>query len=151
MRFARRVRIGVLSGLILLLMTGLFPATQPTATQAASLKLREFYTISKADYDKWIPGKTALPSPKKAFASGTKNVGYLLSYAGATPKVSTYQIILHNPDGSSAHGSVHKFSYKNGESGNYFYYTPRYPDGVYKMTVLLNGKVAGSTSFFVGS
>lgn len=151
MRFSRRVRIGVFSALAMLLVVGMFSATQPTVTQAASLKIRGFYTISKAGYDKWIPGKTALPSPKKAFAAGTKNVGYLLSYAGATPKVSTYQIILHNPDGSSSHGSVHKFFYKSGADGNYFYYTPQFPDGVYKMTVLLNGKVAGSTSFSVGS
>jgi hypothetical protein len=151
-RISRKFRIGVFSGLIMLLMTGLFSAVQPAATQAASIKITKFTSISKAGYDKWVPGKTALPSPVKAFASGTKNVGYLLKYTGATPKVSKFQIIIYDDtDSVFVTGSVHKLTYKNGTFANYFYYDPHFPDGTYTMKLLVNGKADGSTSFSIGS
>jgi hypothetical protein len=151
MRFSRRIRIGVFSALVMLLLTGLFSATQPAVTQAASLKITGFYSISKAGFDKWVPGKTALPSPIKAFASGTKNVGYLIRYAGATPKVSKFQIIIYDDSNTAfVTGSVHKLTYKSGNFANYFYYDPHFPDGAYTMKLLVNGKADGSTRFSIG-
>ena len=138
--------------LVMLSLVGLFSATQPAVTQAASLKITTFYTISKTAYDKWIPGKTAFPSQKKTFAAGTKNVGYFLRYTGATPKVSNFQIIIYDDSGKVlVSGSVHKMSYKNGNFANYFYYDPQFPSGAFTMKLLVNGKAGGSTSFSIGS
>ncbi len=88
----------------------------------------------------------------KAFASGTKDVGYFLDYSGAKPKVSKFQIIIYDSSGNVfITGNVHKLSYKNGYFVNYFYYTPQFPDGTYKMKLLVNGKADGNKSFSVGS
>jgi hypothetical protein len=152
MRWSSKLRRGVFSTLVMLLLAGLFSAAQPAVTQAASLKINKFYPTSKKGYDKWMSNHNNLPSPLKAFASGTKDVGYFLDYSGAKPKVSKFQIIIYDSSGNVfVTGNVHKLSYKNGYFVNYFYYTPQFPDGTYKMKLLVNGKADGSKSFSVGS
>ncbi len=152
MRFSRRLRTGLLGALLMLLLVGAFLASQPAVTQAASLKINKFYTISRKSYDKWVATHKTLPSAVKVFKAGTKDVGYLLDYSGAKPKVSTFQIIIYDGSGKEfSSGDVHKLSYKDGNFANYFYNDPSFPGGTYKMKLLLNGKAAGSTSFSVAS
>ena len=152
MRSSRWIRTGVFSTLLMLLVVGLFSATQPVVTQAASLKVTRFYTNSRTSYDKWVAAHKDLPSPLQTFAAGTKDVGYILKYAGATPKVSRFQIIVYDGSGDVFEsGVVHKLGYKNGTFADYFHYNPHFPDGTYTMKLLVNGKADGSTSFSVGS
>ncbi len=152
MRFSRRLRIGVFSALVMLLLVGLFSATQPSATQAASLKIPRFYTISRTSFDKWVSAHKELPSPLKLFAADTTNVGYILGYSGAKPKVSSFQIIIYDGSGNVfLTGLIRTLTYKSGYFTNYFDYHPRFPGGTYTMKLLVNGKVDGSTSFSVAS
>ena len=152
MRFSRQLRIGVFSALVTLLLVGLFSASQPAVTRAASLKIPRFYTISRISYDKWVSAHKDLPAPMKAFAADTTDVGYILGYSGATPKVSTFHIIVYDGSGKVfLTGIVRKLSYKSGYFTNYFDYYPRFPGGAYKMKLLVNGKAAGSASFSVAS
>jgi hypothetical protein len=125
-------------------------AAQPAVAQVGSLKVTNFYTVPEDTHTAGMAGTTALPVPMKHFAPGTVDMEYFLSYTGAEPKVSAYQIFLYSPSGTSIHGSVHTLTAKNGNFAYYVYDAPQFPVGVYKMTVLLNGKVAGSTSFFIG-
>jgi hypothetical protein len=152
MRFSRQLRTGLFGALVMLLLVGLFSAARPAPTQAASLKITSFYTIARKSYDSWVATHKVFPSPLKRFKAGTKDVGYILEYTGAKPKVSTFQIIIYDGSGDVfSTGDVHKLSYKSGNFANYFYNDPSFPGGTYKMKLLLNGKAARNTSFFVGS
>src|ERR1019366_8941764 len=148
MRFSRQIRMGVFSGLVLLLLVGLFSAAQPSATQAASLSIPRFYTISRISYDKWVSAHKDLPVQLKAFEADTTNVGYSLGYTGATPKVSTFHVVMYDGSGQVfLTGRVRTLTYKSGYFTNYFDYYPRFPGGAYTMKLFVNGKAAGRTRF----
>jgi hypothetical protein len=79
-------------------------------------------------------------------------VGYIVRYAGATPKVSSLQIVIYTSSGNVySSGHIHKLPHTTGTFADYFYYNPHFAGGAYKMKLLANGKADGSTSFSVTS
>jgi hypothetical protein len=149
MWFSRQLRVGTVSTLLILLV-GLVPASRPKAGQAASLKIPTFYTISRWSYDKWIAAHKTLPTPLKTFAADTTDIGYLVGYTGAGAKVSTFHAVMYDGAGKVfLTGRVRTLTYESGYFTNYFDYFPRFPGGVYKMKLFVNGRLAESTSFSV--
>ncbi len=150
MWFSRQLKRGNVITIVLLLLVGLSSVAQPVSAQTASLKIPKFYTISRASYDTWVSSHKDLPAPLKTFAADTTDVGYILGYSGATPKVSTFHVTIYDGSGKVfLTGRVRALTYKGGYFTNYFDYFPRFPGGMYKMKLLVNGKVAGSASFSV--
>jgi hypothetical protein len=150
MWFTKQLKVCIHGALIMLLLVGLVSASRPTVGQAASLKIPRFYTISRTSYDKWVAAHKNLPAPLKTFAADTTDVGYIVGYSGATPKVSTFHAVIYDGSGEVfLTGRVRTLTYKSGYFTNYFDYFPRFPGGAYKMKLFVNGKLAGSTIFSV--
>ncbi|HWE63854.1 MAG TPA: hypothetical protein VHB98_19245, partial [Chloroflexota bacterium] len=111
-----------------------------------------FYTISKAAHDAWNAAKNAAPpGPIATFPSGTVNVGYFLSFSGATPNVTRFQIIQRDASGGVIKGDVHTLPYQDGSFSNYFSTQPAFAPGVYTFELLLNGVTVATTQFKIKS
>jgi hypothetical protein len=150
MRFSGQLRVCTFGALVMLLLFGMVSASRPMVSRAASLTIPRFYTISRTSYDKWVAAHKNLPTPLKAFAADTTDVGYIVGYSGATPKVSTFHAVMYDGSGEVfLTGRVRTLTYKSGYFTNYFDYFPRFPGGAYKMKLFVDGKLAGSTSFSV--
>jgi hypothetical protein len=150
MRSSRKLSVCTFGALIMLLLIGTVSASRPTVSQAGSLTIPRFYTISRTSYDKWVAAHKNLPTPLKAFAADTTDVGYIVGYSGAIPKVSTFHAVMYDGSGEVfLTGRIRTLTYQSGYFTNYFDYFPRFPGGAYKMKLFVNGKLAGTTRFSV--
>lgn len=144
---ARRVclRMGAFLALCLVL------CAVPLQGRAAGTTIATFYATTKAAYDAWGAGSN-VPAPARvaAFAAGTTTVAYYLAYAGATPNVTTLQIVQRDGQGNVSKGGVHTLHYAQGSFADYFSdRQPAYVAGSYTFDLLLDGVVAATAHFTV--
>jgi len=118
--------------------------------QISGLTIGSFYASQKSSSDAWQTNTFVVPIAVSVFPATTANIAYYLSYAGATPGVSRFQVLLHDSTGATfSTGKVHVFAQVNGSFMTYFYNLPSYPSGNYTMDLLINGGLACTSHFIV--
>jgi hypothetical protein len=146
-------------GILLLALAPLLIGSSSAAARslhsgpAPAMRIGAFYPITKAAWTAWNARATApQPVPTRAFSEGTTDVGYYFSYAQVVPHGASYEVVVYGQTGAPyITGNLHKFSYTNGEVTNDFGGGDPFDSGSYRMDLLLNGVVAASTTFSVGS
>jgi hypothetical protein len=111
-----------------------------------------FYTATRKAIDAWQNSATA-PAPARTahFPSGASTVGYYFSFIGVTPGVTTFRCTIYDATGNVViQGDLHTLHHVTGYFGNYFYDTPSFSDGHYRLTLRMKGLPPRSTEFDVG-
>jgi S1-C subfamily serine protease len=120
---------------------------------AARATITTFYATTKANYDRWDASATALPpTPISVFARGTQIVAFYFKYQGATPNVTTYQLIIRDSKGAAYFaGKVHPVHAGANEAMVSMDNGGSYDPGPYRTDLLIDGKVVASTPFTIGT
>jgi hypothetical protein len=146
--------LGIILALTSLVIGGSMATARPLQQSPASaMRVSAFYPITKAAYTVWAP-KTKAPAPAvtRVFPKGTTDVGYYFHYHGVVAHATIYQVVIYDQTGAPyLTGNNHKAVYSSGEVANYFGGGKPYDNGSYRMDLLLNGVVAASTTFSVGT
>ena len=122
----------------------------PVRIQAVTVG--SFYTSQKSSYDAWKTDASLVPFAMTVFPATTANIAYYLSYAGAAPGVSRFQVRLRDSTGAIfSSGPVHLFAHANGSFMAYFYNLPSYPPGNYTIDLLVNGSLLYTSHFTVAA
>ena len=126
-------------------------ATTTSFSIKKGIVIPDFYPISKTSFDTWTKSTSdAAPAKTTVFPSGTKNIGYYFSYAGTTPKVTSFRIVINDSSGKALiKGDLHKVSYNTGFFANYFYNDPSFPSGSYSMQIYINEALVKTSTFVV--
>ncbi len=120
---------------------------------APGLVTPAFYTATRKAIDAWQSSATA-PAPARTvhFPTGASAVGYYFSFVGVTPGVTTFRCTIYDARGNVViQGDLHTLHHVTGYFGNYFYDTPSFSDGHYRLTLRIKGLPPRSTEFDVGS
>lgn len=127
-------------------------AARTTFRVQAGIVIPQFFTISRTAFDNWYKSNRASAPPASAdFKSGITDIGYYLSYAGTTPKITNFQIVIYHAAGSVfITGDLHHFSYASGYFSNYFTDDAGFPDDTYTAKLSVNGTVVRTAKFVVG-
>jgi hypothetical protein len=130
---------------------------QTIATTSFTIKpgivIPAFFTITNAAFEAWKKSTSdAAPKRTLAFPAGTTDVAYYFSFAGVTPKVTTFRVDIYN-DGTGAlflKGDVHTLHHVSGYFANDFFDHPSFPGGAYRMVIVFNGVIRKTTHFTIG-
>jgi S1-C subfamily serine protease len=119
---------------------------------AGAIIITHFYSTTGPAYDAWgTKGNYAPPPRAVKLKAGSHLVGLYWVYSGAKPKVSTYQIVVLNGSGAKYFtGQVHTFEGVANAHMSELDNGDAFPNGSYKAEVLVNGKLAATTTFTVG-
>jgi hypothetical protein len=114
--------------------------------------ITHFYSTTAAAYDAWGTNNNYAPPPRTShLKAGSHLVGLYWVYSGAKPKVSKYQIVVLNSKGHAYFtGQVHTFVNVANDHMSELDNGDPFPNDTYKAEVLVNGKVAATTTFTVG-
>jgi hypothetical protein len=146
--------LSVIITLVSLVTGGSLAAARPLQPAPAySMRISAFYPITKAAYTAWNAKATApAPVPTRTFATDTTDVGYYFYYHGVVANSTNYQVVVYDHAGAAySTGNTHKPHYATGAVTNYFGGGAPFDNGSYRMDLLLNGVVAASTTFTVGT
>ncbi len=115
--------------------------------------ITHFYSTTSAAYDAWGANNNYSPPVMTSrLPAGVHLVGLYFVYSGATPKVSTYQIIVRDAKGAAYFtGHVHTFVNVANDPMSELDNGGPFPHGVYHAQLVVNGKVASTTIFTVGN
>jgi len=137
-----------------LLIDGRLVANTPftVGNPPGTVSITHLYTTTSGAYDAWGAHGNYAPPPRAIkLPAGAHLVGIYFVYSGATPKVSTYQIVVRDSTGAAYFtGQVHKFVNVANDHMSELDNGGPFPKGSYKVQLLVNGTVAATTSFTVG-
>jgi len=149
-----RPMLGIILALTSLAIGSSMATARPLQQSPAfAMRISAFYPITKAAYRIWLPNpKAPAPPVTHAFPKGTIDVGYYFHFHDVVAHRTTYQVVVYDQTGAPySTGNIHKASYFTGEIANYFGGGEPFDNGSYRMDVQLNGVVAASTTFSVGT
>jgi S1-C subfamily serine protease len=114
--------------------------------------ITHFYSTTAAAYNAWGANNNYAAPPRTIhLKAGAHLVGLYWVYSGAKPKVSKYQIVVLNSKGKAYFtGQVHPFANVANDHMSELDNGGPFPSDTYKAEVLVNGKVAATTTFTVG-
>ena len=123
----------------------------PSAAHNAHTTINTFYTATKSAFDTWNSSSSSPPPPKTStFPSQVDTIAFYFDYTGATPGSTKYQIVIHDHTGATfAKRGPFPVKYADGLIMRTI--VESYSHQTYAADLLIDGKVAASTSFTVGT
>ncbi|HEY8284311.1 MAG TPA: trypsin-like peptidase domain-containing protein [Chloroflexota bacterium] len=138
-----------------LLIAGRVVANTPftVGNPPGAVVITHLYSTTSAAYNAWgAKGNYAPPARTTRLPAGASLVGIYFVYSGAIPKVSTYQIVVRDHTGAAYFtGQVHKFVNVANDHMSELDNGGPFPNGTYKVQLVVNGTVAATTAFTVGA
>jgi hypothetical protein len=99
-------------------------------------------------------GQQPLPAATTHFPAGINEIWFVFVYKGATPKVTTEQVIVQGPNGLRLTDGAKPYALPQVSGGLYMgVVVPQhlaYPNGSYTGVLLINGQQAAQTAFTIG-
>lgn len=90
------------------------------------------------------------PEAQADFPPATRQIAYFVGFSGATPGKQRFRAVIYDDTGAIlAAGVPHPFRHAGGAFMTFFTYRPAFPQGSYRLDLIVDGIVVANAEFRV--